>query len=182
MAKLDGMIYAIACIIVVAIAVVAIWRLVNTLIQSHKEKKPTGNQPSTYVQLNVAAKQAEASSDTEEGYRVVKGFLVKLDEERQKKHMPGRSAYEIARTNGNLRSIIFRDATAIQKLLEEKAGTGEFIGSNKELTDFGQVIGQYVEVDNHTKRETKIGIIHYTAEGAYIVPARPNGGGAHRNE
>lgn len=173
MAKLDGMIYAILCIIVVAIVVIAVWRLVSMMRQARKEKKPVNNQQSSYVQLNVAAKQAESNSVTAEEYRIVNGFLIKLDEERQKRHMPGRNAYEMARTNGNLRSIIFRDATAIQKLLDEGAGTGEFIGANKELVNFGQVIGQYVDVDGYSKRETKMGIIHYSAEGAYIVPARP---------
>ena len=172
MAKLDGMIYAILCIIVVAIVIVAVWRLVSMMRQSQREKKPN-NQQSSYVQLNAAAKQAESSGVSEEGYRIVKSFLVKLDVERQNRHMPGRNAYEMARTNGNLRSIIYRDATAIQKLLDECAGTGEFIGANKEIVNFGQVIGQYVDVDGHSKRETKMGVIHYSAEGAYIVPCRP---------
>ncbi|MBE5865628.1 MAG: hypothetical protein E7292_05350 [Lachnospiraceae bacterium] len=173
MAKLDGMMYAILCIIVIAIAVVAVWRLVSMMKQSRNEKKSANNQQSSYVQLNVAAKQAEASSVSEEGYRIVKGFLVKLDTERQNRHMPGRNAYEMARTNGNLRSIIYRDATAIQKLLDDCAGTGEFIGADKEIVNFGQVIGQYVDVDGQSKRETKMGVIHYSAEGAYIVPCRP---------
>lgn len=174
MTKLNGMIYTIICIIVVAIVIIAVWKLVSMLVQARRDKKPVNNQQSTYVQLNTAAKQAEASGVTEDGYRVFKGFLIKLDVERQNRHMPGRNAYEMARTNGNVRSIIYRDATAIQKLLDEGAGTGEFIGANKELVNFGQVIGQYVDVDGYNKRETKMGVIHYSAEGAYIVPARPN--------
>lgn len=174
MGKLDGMIYAIICIVCIALAVIVVWKVSKMIIQAQKDKKPSNNQQSSYVQLNAAAKQAEANNGYSSNYKTVKGFLVKLDEERQNRYMPGRNAYEVARTNGNLRSIIFRDANAIQKLLDEMAGTGEFIGPNKEIVKFDQAIGQYVDVDGYTKRETKIGIIHYTAEGAYIVPARPN--------
>ncbi len=173
MAKLDGMIYAIICIVVVALAVIVVWKVSKMIIQAREDKKPGKIQQSSYVQLNAAAKQSGTHAASSEGYKTVKGFLAKLDTERQNRYMPGRNAYEMARTNGNLRSIIFRDANAIQKLLDEKAGTGEFIGPNKEIVKFDQVIGQYVDVDGYTKRETKLGVIHYTAEGAYIVPARP---------
>lgn len=88
--------------------------------------------------------------------------------------MPGRNGYEVARNNGNLRSVIFRDANGLQKLLDEKAGTGEFVASNKEKINFGTVIGQYMDPETKGKMETTVGVIHYTAEGAYIVPARPN--------
>ena len=106
-------------------------------------------------------------------YRVVNGFLVKLNKELQERFVPGRTSYEKARDVGNVRSIIFRDATGLQKLLDEKAGTGDFVATNKEKVDFGTPIGQYVDPESSSKRETTIGIIHYTADGAYIVPARP---------
>ena len=176
MGTFEGMIYAIICIISVAVLIIASWRLIGMGKQARREKRPTKQQPSSYVQLNTAMRQANETVAA--SYRTVKGFLVKLDVERQNRHMPGRNAYEMARTNGNLRSIIFGDADSLQKLLTEKAGTGEFIGTNKEKVDFGRTIGQYVDVDGRSKRETKIGVIHYTSEGAYIVPARPNEGGA----
>lgn len=62
----------------------------------------------------------------------------------------------------------------IQKLLDDKAGTGSPIGPTKERVDFGQIIGQYVDIDGKAT-ETSIGIIHYGKKGAHIVPARPNG-------
>lgn len=174
MGKLDGMIYTIICIVVVALAIVVVLRVSKMIAQARRDKMSVNNQQSSYVQLNAAAKQAEATTASSSDYKTVKGFLAKLDEERQNRYMPGRNSYEMARTNGNLRSIIYRDANAIQKLLDEMAGTGEFIGPNKEIVKFNQAIGQYVDVDGYSKRETKVGIIHYTAEGAYIVPARPN--------
>lgn len=174
MDNMDFMKYALMAIISVAAVAIALWRLAKLLGSGRKERKNAGK-PSTYVQMNAAAIQSEGSSV--EGYRTFKGFLLKLDVEKQNRHMPGRNAYEMARTNGNLRSIIFRDANALQKLLEQKAGTGTFIGTNKEKVDFGQTIGQYVDVDGRTKRETRIGVIHYGPDGAYIVPSRPNVGG-----
>ncbi len=177
MGTLDGMIYTIICIICIAALIIGVWRLIAMGMQAKKDKKPVNNQQSSYVQLNAAVKQAASETQQPGGFKTLNGFLIKLDVERQNRHMPGRNAYEMARTNGNVRSVIFRDANGLQKLLEEKAGTGDFIGTNKERIDFGQTIGQYVDGDGRTRRETKIGIIHYTSEGAYIVPARPANGG-----
>lgn len=174
MDNMEFMKYSLAVIISVAAIVIAVWRLAKILGAGRKQKKTAGR-PSTYVQMNSAVIHSGTSGDS--GYRTFKGFLLKLDVEKQNRHVPGRNAYEMARTNGNIRSIIFRDANALQKLLEEKAGTGTFIGTNKEKVDFGQTIGQYVDVDGRTKRETRIGVIHYGPDGAYIVPSRPNVGG-----
>lgn len=110
-------------------------------------------------------------------YRLVNGFLVKIDLEAQDKCVPGRGSYEKARDLGNLRSVIFRDEEGLQRLLDDKAGTGDFVAINKEKVDFGVPIGQYVDPEDNSKRETSIGVIHYTEYGAYIVPARPGGKG-----
>lgn len=178
MDNIEFMKYALAGVLSVAAATIALWRLIKLLGASRKQNKPAQYQPSSYIQANTAARQATATSASDSsGYRTVKGFLVMLNIEKQNRHVPGRNAYEMARTNGNLRSVIFRDANSLQKLLEEKAGTGVFIGTNKEKIDFGQTIGQYVDVDGRSKRETKVGIIHYGPDGAYIVPCRPNEGG-----
>lgn len=119
------------------------------------------------------SKDGISFSEIDGNYRTVNGFLVKLCKEQQEKFVPGRGGYEKARDEGNLRSIIFRDAVGLQKLLEEKAGTGDFVAANKEKVDFGTPIGQYVDPETSSKLETTIGVIHYTADGAYIVPARP---------
>ncbi|MBR1772245.1 MAG: hypothetical protein IJ747_09490 [Lachnospiraceae bacterium] len=120
------------------------------------------------------SKYAVASSDVDGNYRVVNGFLVKLDQEAQGGYMPGKSGYEQARNNGIMHSVIFRDASGLQKLLDEKAGSGDFVAPNKEKVNFGQVIGQYMDPDTKAKLETTVGVIHYTSDGVYIVPARPN--------
>ena len=120
------------------------------------------------------SKDGIAFSEIDGNYRVVNGFLVKLNMEQQERFMPGRSAYEKARDEGNMRSVIFRDASGLQKLLDEKAGTGDLVATNKEKVDFGTPIGQYMDPESHSKLETSVGVIHYTADGAYIVPARPS--------
>lgn len=43
----------------------------------------------------------------------------------------------------------------------DRAGTGDFLGVNKERVNFGQVIGQYVDPNTRIGVETTIGIIHY---------------------
>lgn len=165
-------VFIIAAIFLVAIVVV------RMLVQKIKDKRPAKYRPTSYEQIYAANRQTQGSAGSGT-YRMVRGFAVQLNGEKQSKYMPGRNAYEMARTNGKLRSIIFRDNDALQKMLEEKAGSGDFIGANKELVHFGQVIGQYVDIAGRNKKETKVGIIHYSEEGAYIVPARPDAGGVH---
>ena len=63
-----------------------------------------------------------------------------------------------------------------QALLNEFAGTGQRIsgvvgGPGKERVNFGQVIGQ-INV-NGVLTNTTNGIIHYSKNGAHIVPANP---------
>lgn len=181
MDNLEFVKYAVTIILCGAVILIAFVRLIKMLVSGSKSKKRAKYQPTAYVQINTS-RQVTGSPAASTGYRTIKGFLVKLDVEKQNRYVPGRNAYEMARTNGYLRSIIFRDANALQKILDEKAGTGEFIGNNKELVNFGQVIGQYVDIDGRSKRETKVGVIHYTGEGAYIVPARPDQGGVPRSE
>lgn len=107
------------------------------------------------------------------GYRSVQGYPVLIVPDKQIFFIPGRRAYEAARSKGNFRSIIYRDSAGLQKLLDDYAGTGEFVSQGKEIVDFEQVIGQYVDPVKRTRMETTIGVIHYNDEGAYIVPARP---------
>ena len=120
------------------------------------------------------SRESGASSDISGDYRVVNGFLVKLNMEAQENYMPGRGGYEKARDVGNIRSVIFRDASGLQKLLDEKAGTGDFVAANKEKVNFGVPIGQYMDPSTGGKVETMIGVIHYTVDGVFIVPARPD--------
>lgn len=92
----------------------------------------------------------------------------------QNKHIPNTNEYKTSIANGNKRSTMNGSLDDIQKLLNEKAGTGEMIGGNKERVDFGQAIGQYVDPTTGQGTDTTMGIIHYGNKGAHIVPARPN--------
>ena len=110
----------------------------------------------------------------EGGTKTVNGYDAKVNVGQQNKHIPGTNEYKNALNNGQTKSIMYGDANDIQKLLNEKAGTGDFLGTNKERVNFGKVIGQYVDPDAGIGVETIIGIIHYGKKGAHIVPARPN--------
>ena len=108
------------------------------------------------------------------GIKTVNGYDAKVNVGHQNKHIPGTNEYKNAWNNGQTKSIMYGDVNDIQNLLNNKAGTGDFFGINKERVDFGQVIGQYVDPDTGIGVETTIGIIHYGKNGAHIVPARPN--------
>lgn len=108
------------------------------------------------------------------GSKTVNGYDAKVNVGQQNKHIPGTNEYKNALNNGKTKSIMYGDANDIQNLLNDQAGTGDFIGTNKERVNFGQVIGQYVDPNTGIGVETTMGIIHYGKKGAHIVPARPN--------
>ena len=60
-----------------------------------------------------------------------------------------------------------------QRLVDNFAGTGEWIGINKERVNFGEVIGLYVNPATNEAVDTTVGIIHYSKTGTHIVPAQP---------
>ena len=71
-----------------------------------------------------------------------------------------------------------------QALLDSHAGTGQQIGAtpvgqpgSKERVDFGTPIGEHRDASTGTSTPTTVGIIHYSKNGAHIVPARPAGSG-----
>ena len=108
------------------------------------------------------------------GSKTVNGYDTKVNDGQQNKHIQGTNEYKNELNNGKTKSIMYGDVNDIQNLLNDKAGTGDFIGANKERVYFGQVIAQYVDPDTGVGVETTIGIIHYGKKGAHIVPARPN--------
>ena len=174
--NLASMKYSIAVVLCIAAVAIAAVRLIR-LLTANRVRKPKKRKNIPSAQMVAPVKQAEVLPD-EGGYRTMKGFLIKINIDKQNKYMPGRNGYEMARSEGVMHSIVYRDINTLQKMLEEKAGTGEFIGSNKEKVEFGQVIGQYVDMDASAKRDTRTAIIHHSANGAFIVPARPAEGGA----
>lgn len=90
-----------------------------------------------------------------------------LHKGRQEKHIVGSKNYIPGRSvfSGNL-----NDA---QKLIKQYSGTGVKLSSNKERVDFGKPIGYYVDQTTLKKYKTTMGIIHYSKDGARIVPCKP---------
>lgn len=98
--------------------------------------------------------------------RKVNGFATTLHEDAQGKHMPGHRNYIEGR------SIFAGTMQDAQSLIDEYAGTGEWHG-NKETIDFGKPIGQCFVRELGEYVETTRGTIHYSKNGAHIVPAKP---------
>ena len=102
-----------------------------------------------------------------ESNSIVNGFDTTVNAGKQGKHIVGNNNY----TEG--RSIFKGTVDDAQRLVDEFAGTGEWIGTNKERINFGEVIGQYVNPATGEAVDTTVGIIHYSKTGTHIVPAQP---------
>ncbi|MBI1629650.1 T7SS effector LXG polymorphic toxin [Bacillus safensis] len=108
-------------------------------------------------------------------YREVNGFPVKVKPGAQEKHIPDAPNYKQEIANGKTKSIFFGDNKKAQKLLDKHAGTGDMLKTkNKERVDFGQVIGKHYNTETNKYEETTRGIIHYSKNGAHIVPSQPS--------
>lgn len=99
--------------------------------------------------------------------RTVRGFTTALHFGRQAKHMPGQPNHDPAK------SIVTVGIKELQRLVELKAGTGRWRGTNKEVVDFGVRIGTYRRNTSDKGRATTKGTIHYAKAGAHVVPAAP---------
>ena len=105
--------------------------------------------------------------DKDDGFRNVNGFTTKLHEGRQGKHIIGHNNFVAGK------SVLHMSMKRAQELVEAYAGTGTRVASsNKERIDFGYTIGTYVD-RNGNRYATTVGNIHYSQNGAHIVPARP---------
>lgn len=89
---------------------------------------------------------------------------------RQDKHIQG--------TNNFIegRSIFLGTQHQAEEMIKQFSGTGQMISSNRERVDFGRVIGYYTDPKTGEQIPTTMGTIHYSKDGAHIVPARPKGG------
>ena len=134
--------------------------------------------------VNLSKKGATADKTTNnnlnsngnDGIIVAEGKSVKIDINKQNKHIQGTNEYKTANQNGVTRSILTED---VENLLP-KFGTGQKVNSveiglagSKERIDFGKVIGYYID-ENGNKLSTTKGIVHYGKNGAHIVPSNPN--------
>ncbi|MGX6513707.1 MAG: polymorphic toxin type 50 domain-containing protein [Schaalia turicensis] len=102
-------------------------------------------------------------------FREVYGFTTEIHFGRQAKHMPGQPEYDPSR------SAVTLDIVTIQKLVLRHAGYGSRLpnNSNKEVVDFGVVIGIYRSRHQKVGQPTTRANIHYSKSGAHIVPATP---------
>lgn len=100
-------------------------------------------------------------------FRQVRGFTTELHFGKQAKHIPGRPEF----TPGN--SIVELEIREVQRVVEHLAGTGEWIGENRERIIVGYRIGLYFEQATKAGTPTNTFIIHYSKTGAHIVPAAP---------
>ena len=75
------------------------------------------------------------------------------------------------------KSILYISAEEAQELLNEFAGKGNFADKlmQKEIVNFGKIIGEYIEEGSEFGIPTTCGKIHYGKNGAHIVPAKPKG-------
>lgn len=111
-------------------------------------------------------------------YKEINGYKAKIHKGSQEKHIPGTSNYKQELANGKYKSIVYGSVEELQKLLDEFAGTGEFLPKrpNVERVTFSRAIGEFFDA-NGTKMYyvTNKGMIHYSKNrGAHIVPARPD--------
>jgi filamentous hemagglutinin len=96
---------------------------------------------------------------------------VMLHEGKQGKHIPGHNNYIPGK------SILTHPDP--QALLDSHAGTGTPVRGTYgqpgfvERVDFGQDIGLWVDQSTGVSAPTSIGRIHYSSNGAHIVPTRP---------
>lgn len=86
---------------------------------------------------------------------------------RQDKHIQG--------TNNFIegRSIFLGTQHQAEEMIKQFSGTGRPVGANKEIVDFGRVIGYYVDDSTGKRYPTTMGTIHYSKDGAHIVPSKP---------
>ncbi len=95
------------------------------------------------------------------------GSRTKLHVGRQGKHIIGHNNY----TPG--KSILTLTMEEAQQLIREFAGKGTRMRPNRERVDFGGIIGYYMNPKTGEMIPTTWGIIHYSKDGAHIVPAQP---------
>lgn len=71
------------------------------------------------------------------------------------------------------RSRVSLSLEECQSLINKFAGKGIPKGNDKEVVDFGRVIGYYVDNKTGMKYLTTRGTIHYSKTGTHIVPGHP---------
>lgn len=122
------------------------------------------------------AKEVLERAAKEEAIRnkILKSGNLKIQLDKQGKHIKGHKNY----LPKNKKSIFTHDNP--QKLIDLYAGRGQKMAGSipgksgyKELVDFGETIGYYVDKKTGEAISTTWGTIHYAKDGVHIVPAFP---------
>lgn len=106
-------------------------------------------------------------------YREVNGFPVKVKPGAQEKHIPDAPNYKQEIANGKKKSIFYGDNKKAQELLDKYAGTGHIPSKGREVVKFDHKIGKAYDLETGKYLETDRGTIHYSKDGAHIVPTKP---------
>jgi tetratricopeptide (TPR) repeat protein len=98
---------------------------------------------------------------------------IKIEWDKQNKHIVGRHNYQVGKS-------IFEHPDP-QSLINKLAGKGKPMNGEipgnpnyRELVDFGEDIGIWKDKDGKFALRTTKGIIHYSKQGAHIIPAHPD--------
>ena len=100
-------------------------------------------------------------------------YNLKVHEGKQGKHIVGHNNYVEGR------SIVSISSEKLQSLIYKHAGTGDIIRTrkdiwnNKEVVDFREPIGEYIDRETGERIQTSVGTIHYSKDGIHVVPAKP---------
>lgn len=94
---------------------------------------------------------------------------LKVNRDKQSRHDETSKNYKEGRSKVTL------SLEECQAMVYEFAGKGVSKNNDKEVVDFGRVIGYYVDNETGIEYPTTRGIIHYSKTGTHIVPGRPNG-------
>ncbi|WP_282068193.1 T7SS effector LXG polymorphic toxin [Bacillus pumilus] len=106
-------------------------------------------------------------------YREVNGFPAKVKPGAQEKHIPDAPNYKQEIANGKKKSIFYGDNKKAQELLDKYAGTGHIPSKGREVVKFDHKIGKAYDFETEKYIETNRGTIHYSKDGAHIVPTKP---------
>lgn len=99
---------------------------------------------------------------------VFPGCTTELNKDAQGKHIPGHKNYQGGK------SYLRVSMERAQQLADTFGGTGRPKGNQtRELVDFGETIGRYVDRSTGKSAPTRYGTIHYGKRGCHIVPANP---------
>ena len=105
---------------------------------------------------------------------VFKNGKLKIQMDKRGKHIIGHKNYNV-----KFKKSIFEHKNP-QKLVDNYAGTGRKMGKRipgtpgfKEIVDFEESIGYYINPKTGEKVSTTWGAIHYAKDGTHIVPELP---------